>query len=141
MLGIPTFFFWRWLFKKWIKVDQTRKIATWITTILSTPLIFIGMVIVIIGILCYYPSRAFDQQKWLTEKDTRYELSEDIIETNMLVGKTHEEVRQLLGDDDNNNNQSNHWTYYLGWPPSIFGNDIPEALRIEFEDDKVVDVR
>ncbi len=99
------------------------------------------MVIVIIGILCYYPSIAFDQQKWLTEKDTRYELSEDIIETNMLVGKMHEEVRQLLGDDDNNNNQSNHWTYYLGWLPSVFGNDIPEELSIEFEDDKVVDVR
>jgi hypothetical protein len=140
MLGIPTFFFWRWLFKKWIKVDQTRKIATWIATILVTPLIHIGMVIGIINILCYYPSKEFDQQKWLTEKDKRYELSEDIIETNLLIGKTHEEVRQLLGDESNNN-QSNDWIYFLGWPPSVFGNDAPEALRIEFEDDKVVKVR
>ena len=90
ILGIPTFFFWRWIFKKYIKVNKTRKILIWLATIILTPCI--------------------------------YELSNDIIESKMLIGKSKSQVRQILGDEDNNDSL-NVWTFGLGVRPELFNID------------------
>jgi hypothetical protein len=137
-LGIPTFFIWRWLFKKIIKVDKTRKIATWTATLIATPLIYIGIIMLWLFSISYYPTHDFDQEKWFANKETRYELSEDIIESEMLIGKTKSEVRQILGDEGNTD-ESNNWNYYLGFRPGFVIID-PDVLDIEFKDGKVVKV-
>ena len=138
LLGASTFFFWRWLFKKYVKVDRTRKIATWSATILLTPMIYIGITMLWVFSINYYPSHAFDRQKWFADKEKRYELSKDIIETKMLIGKTKDEVRLILGDDGGTDEQD-YWSYYLGFRPQLFGID-PDVLDIEFKHGKVIKV-
>jgi len=138
ILGIPTFFVWRWLFKKFIRADKTRKIATWTATIMATPLIYVGLIMLLLFSMSYHPTHNFDREKWLTDKEMRYELSEDIIDSKMLIGKTKTEVRQILGDE-NNLERSDNWRYYLGLRPG-FANIDPDVLDIEFKDGKVIRV-
>ena len=138
VLAIPTFFIWRWLLKKFIKVDRTRKIVTWTATIIATPLIYVGLILLWFFSMSYHPSHDFDKEKWLADKEKRYEYSENIIESKMLIGKTKAQVRQLLGDEGNKDD-SDYWTFYLGFRPA-FANIDPDILDIEFKDGKVVKV-
>jgi hypothetical protein len=138
VIGILAFFIWSWILKKFIREDETRKIATWTATIITTPLIYVGLILLWLFSMSYYPTYDFDKQKWITNKDKRYELSEDIIESKMLIGKTKSEVRLLLGEDGNTD-ESDYWSYYLGFRPG-FANIDPDILDIEFKYGKVIRV-
>jgi hypothetical protein len=139
LLGIPTFFFWRWLFKKYIQADKTRKIAVWVATIILTPVIYISIVMLYVFSVSYYPTHDFDKRRWLTDEDNRYELSDDLIKSKMLIGKTKNEVRLLLGNETENQDSVNTWYYGLGYRPGLFNID-PSYLEIEFQNNKVLDV-
>lgn len=138
ILGIPIFFFWSWLLKKFIKVDKARKIATWSATILVTPLIYVEIIMLWLFIISYHPNHNFDKEKWVANKEKRYELSDDIIDNRILIGKTKSEVRQLLGNEGNTN-ESDYWHYYLGFRPGFLNID-PDVLDIQFKDGKVIKV-
>ena len=139
VLAIPTFFIWRRLLKKYIKVDRTRKIATWTATIIATPLIYVGLILLWIFSISYYPNRDFNKQKWFGDEDKRYELSKDIIASKMLIGKTKLQVRQILGDESDNKDSFNVWTFGLGVRPALFNID-DSYLQVEFDSNKVVNV-
>ena len=68
ILGIPTFFIWSWIFKKYIRVDRTRKIWTWAATILLTPCIYVGLIMRWFFSVSYYPNHDFEKQKWVNDK-------------------------------------------------------------------------
>ena len=138
ILGIPTFFIWRWLFNKFIKVKRNRKIATWTATIVTTPILYMGLILLWIFSMSYHPTQTFDKEKWFTEREKRYELSTDIIESKMLINKTKAEVRQILGDEGNLD-ESDYWNYDLGFRPGIVNID-PDVLDIEFINQKVASV-
>jgi hypothetical protein len=139
ILGVPIFLISRWLLKKLIKVEKTRKIATWIVTLIATPLVYIGLIMLWLFAIAYHPNHDFDKQKWSADKEKRYELSDDIINSKMLIGKTKAEVRQILGEEGNAD-QSDFWNYYIGFEPS-FANIDPDYLVIEFKQGKVIKVR
>ncbi|MFD2907622.1 hypothetical protein ACFSX9_02630 [Flavobacterium ardleyense] len=138
ILAIPTFFIWRWIFRKSIKDKRKLNIATWTATIISMPVIYLGIIILWIFSISYYPSNDFDREKWLNDKEKRYELSEEIIESKMLIGKTKAEVKQILGNEENAD-ESDLWNYYLGFRPQLFGID-PDVLDIEFKNGIVIKV-
>ena len=138
ILGIPVFFLWRWIFSRYIKADRTRKLATWTATIFTTPLLYIGIFLIIFYIITYYPIYEFDQAKWSSNIEKRYEMSKNLIESRILIGKTKSEIKQLLGDS-NVPYENNNWNYYLGMKPDIIRID-PDILEIEFKDGKVVKV-
>ena len=139
LLAIPLYFFWRWLLKKFIKNERNRKIATWVITICSAPILYVLLIILWIFIISYYPSYDFNKKEWLADKETRYELSEDIIESQILIGKTKQQVREILGNDENKE-EDNYWQYYLGFKPTLFAID-PDILRVEFKNGKVINVQ
>ncbi len=139
VLIIPTFFMWRRLLKKYIKVDKTRKIAILAATIIVTPLIYVGLILLWIFSISYYPNRDFDKKKWVSDKDKRYELSKDIVASKMLIGKTKSQVRQILGDEGDNKDSFNVWTFGLGVRPELLNID-DSYLQIEFDSNKVVNV-
>jgi len=136
ILAIPMFFLWKWVFKRYFKNDKNKTLASIITTLIVTPIIYIGIASVWLIGLCYYPEWDFDQQKWNENIETRYGLSEDIIDSKMLFGKTKTEVRQLLGDEGNSN-ESDLWGYNLGYVPGIANID-PDYLEIKFKNGRVV---
>lgn len=138
ILGIPVFFLWRWVFRRYIRAERTRKIATWTATIFTTPLLYAGIFLLIFYSLTYYPTHEFDQMKWSSNMEKRYEMSKNLIESQILIGENKSEVKQLLGDNLNNE-QSDQWTYYLGMVPGIANID-PDVLEIEFKNGKAVKV-
>jgi hypothetical protein len=121
ILAIPMFFLWKWIFKGYFKNDKKRKVGSLIATLIVTPIIYFVIVFLTIMSWCYYPESDFDKQKWIMNKETRYELSEDIIDSKMLIGKTKTEVRQLLGDEGNSN-ESDLWS--AGGSSQAKGKDI-----------------
>lgn len=138
LFAFPTFYVWKRFLSKLIQKKKIRTLATWIATLIITPLMYIIIIYLGLFAIFYYPKHDFDSEKWFAEKETRYELSENIIESGMLIGKTKAEVRLLLGDEENHDN-NDQWRYYLGYIPSIANID-PDVLLIEFKDGKVIRV-
>src|SRR5260221_447049 len=110
-IAIPVFFILRWLFRKAISEDTLlRAILTWFSTIIVTPLIYVGLVVLFLLYIRYYPTREFNKESWLTETTKRYEMTEDLIKSEILIGKPKNEVQKLLGDDFYKYGDD-HWTY------------------------------
>lgn len=65
-------------------------------------------------------------------------MSDNIIKSKMLIGKTKKQVIELLGDKYFVYNK-NHYSYYLGMVPGINNID-PDVLDVYFESDIVVRV-
>lgn len=132
---IPTFFAWRWILKKIIKVYKTRVILTWLTNIIITPLIYIGIYVLSQFIKDYNHANKFSKEKFFNNKEIRNEYSKDIIESKVLIGKSMLEIKQTLGDDGCSVD-SFYWFYYLE------GTSINDPkLVVEFKKGKVVDVK
>lgn len=139
ILAIPTYFICRWIMRK-IKIgnDRNRKFLAIIPTVILSPILYIGFVMIWIFSISYYPTSDFDQKEWSSNVEERYKMSEDIIESKILIGKTREEVIQILGTDFLNNNES-ELTYELGFEPGLFNID-PDYLDIKLENGIVISV-
>ena len=83
-------------------------------------------------------SLEFDEAGWNTNVYERYRMSRDIISSEMLIGKTLEEVIEILGDEVSMNGEE-HVVYYLGFVPSILAID-PDVLDIYFRNGQVTKV-
>lgn len=118
--------------------SRTKIFVTWIATIVSTPILYGGIILLFFQVMNYYPKRDFDKSAWLKNKDVRYEYSDDIIDSKMLIGKSKNEVRKILGDVGNAED-SNDWFYDLGFRPELLNID-PDSMEITFKNNKVVDV-
>ena len=88
--------------------------------------------------ISYYPKTTFNKQKWDENKEERYKMSKNIIKSEILIGKTKDEVIELLGNDFSTYDE-NHIAYELGFVPELFNID-PDVLDIYFENGKVVRV-
>ncbi|MAX81791.1 MAG: hypothetical protein CL843_16635 [Crocinitomicaceae bacterium] len=139
VLAIPTYFICLWVMKK-LKVgtDRNMKWLALIPTIIFSPVIYIGLIFIWILSISYYPEHDFDQVEWSSNIEERYTMSEDIIESKMLIGKTHEQIIEILGTDYSSNNE-NRITYELGHVPGLFNID-PDYLDIKLENGIVVRV-
>jgi hypothetical protein len=97
-IAIPTFFSLRWILKKATKADSlTRNRLTWAGTIIVTPMIYVGIVIIALFHESYYPTSDFNESTWRADKDKRYEMTADLIKSEILIGKTKDEVQKILG--------------------------------------------
>jgi len=139
ILAIPTYFICKWIMKR-LKVgtEKSRKFTALIPTVILSPVIYVGLVMIWIFSISYYPTNDFDKSEWNSNIEERYKMSEDIIDSKMLIGKTQEEVTQTLGTDFSFNNE-NRITYELGFVPGLFNID-PDYLEIKLENGIVVSV-
>lgn len=98
ILAIPFYFLSRWVFKK-IKLgnEQNRKYLAIIPAVIISSMLYIGIVLIGVFSMTYYPNIDFNKQKWDENQEKRYKMSKDIIKSEMLIGKTKEEVIELLG--------------------------------------------
>ena len=72
----------------------------------------------------------------MSKPSERYEMSQDIIESELLIGKTKKEVEKKLGPGKDM--KENNKAYMLGFSPGIANIDPPVPL-IYFENDRVVE--
>ena len=131
----PIFLIWYLILKRFIKDRQTRVIRSLFATLVITPLIYVGLIFLWICWVEYYPKRDFNREKWISNKERRYEYSNDIIKSKMLIGKTKAEVKQLLGTPENSEERDD-WYYNIGFVPEIMNID-RSALIVEFKDGQV----
>lgn len=139
ILAIPTYFICKWIMKR-LKVgtEKNRKFTALIPTVILSPVIYVGLVMIWIFSVSYYPTNNFDKSEWNSNIEKRYKMSEDIIASKMLIGKTQEEVIQTLGANFSSNNE-NRITYELGFVPGLFNID-PDYMEIKLENGKVISV-
>ncbi len=145
LIAIPTFFFWKWLLKKYIKVDTTRKIAIWCATLIGTPIIYGGLIALFMVGITYTPTKDFDKREWLADREERFQMAGDIISSKMLIGKDTNQVKEVLGepqwrnDSDWRPGTKNTWTYDMGLGGGGLGF-LFHNLIIRFDKEKVVAV-
>lgn len=139
LVSIPGVIIWNWLFKKMIRSDKLRKLTAWLVTFAMMPVIYRAIVVPWYLGLSFFPSQNFTPEKWHSAAEKRYEMSEDIIDRDILIGKTKQEVQVLLGKSENSF-ENNEWEYILGARPGLFVI-YPDVLNITFKSGKVVKVR
>jgi energy-converting hydrogenase Eha subunit A len=133
VIALPTFFMLRLILKKIIITDRLlRNALTWTGTIILTPLIYVGLIAVFIAYVSYYPTRNFNEETWRSDNGKRYEMTEDLIKSEILIGKTKDEVKKILGDNFYKYDE-NHWAYDIGFVPGLSNID-PEVLDVYFKD-------
>ncbi|MDO6595512.1 hypothetical protein Q4512_01225 [Oceanihabitans sp. 2_MG-2023] len=84
--------------------------------------------------------KQFDAVSWHTNPLSRYKMSKDIKESNVLIGKSKDAVVELLGKGEPSTlTGRDHLVYSLGKPPSFFETK-KETLVVIFEHDYVIQV-
>ena len=88
----------------------------------------------------YLFEERFDKNEWRNSSSKRHQMVDDVIESQMLLGKTKDEVIFLLGEPNSSiSEEKDFFLYLLGNPPSFF-QPKREQLLIVFEDEKVFKV-
>lgn len=138
ILAIPIYLFWLRLLRNVIIQEKRKKFIVLIITVITIPIIYVVIIFSLLTGIYYYPDRDFDKEQWFNNKEKRYELSHDIIESRMLIGKTKNEVQQILGNEYSSDGED-HWMYELGFRPQLSAID-PDVLDVIFINGKVVRV-
>lgn len=134
LFGIPVYYILHNLLKKRIINKTIRMIVLWLLTIISTPVFFISCIVLFFMVINYYPKHAFTENRWATEKDTRYEIEDDLIDSKLLIGKSKAEVIQLVGLEGNEI-KSDSWWYFTGRKPGL--NFRSSVLKVDYKAGKV----
>lgn len=137
IIGFCTFFICKSIFNKFIKEPKKKRIAIWLTTIIGTPIIYVLIILTFIFSISYYTEKNFDSKTWKNDVENRFELSGDLINSGLLIGKTKKQVEQILGKPEDF--KADLWVYDLGFVPSL-GNIDPDILEITFKNGKVIKV-
>jgi len=136
IIGVILFALLRWAFKKIIRHNNSLRVfLTWFSTIILTPLVYVSLITSFILFISYYPKKKFDESVWRLNKENRYEMTDDLIDRKLLIGKTKEEVKRILGQDYFKYSVD-HWAYDVSFVPSLGGID-PDVLDVFFKNGKV----
>lgn len=139
VLAIPVYLLSRLILKKMkLGSEKNRKYLAVISTIIVSPIVYVGMIMIWFFIISYYPTSDFNQNEWKSNVGNRYKMSKNLIESKMLIGKTRNEVMDLLGKDFVSNTES-RLIYELGHVPGLFNIDL-DYLDIIFENGVVKSV-
>ncbi|OIQ20279.1 hypothetical protein [Lacinutrix sp. MedPE-SW] len=93
--------------------------------------------VVLTTTLIYQFEERFTKENWERNRSTRYKMADDIIERQVLLGKTKQEIINLLGYAVfTTKNGKEILQYKLGKSPN-FGTVKRETLIIYFENEKV----
>jgi hypothetical protein len=114
IIGVPTFFFWKWFFKNRFTIDKRRIVATWIATLFVTPVVYSLLVVLFVFGLPFETRRDFNQQQWLNDREGRFTMAHDIIKGRILIGKDTTEVKEVLGTPSFGGDTTQVWFYDMG---------------------------
>ncbi|HNQ27394.1 MAG TPA: hypothetical protein PKL92_05680 [Aquaticitalea sp.] len=131
-----------------VNTIDRRKWLTFTISIVVTPLVyFYGFYPMVNIFSSYHHEKYFDSENWKSSPALRYEMSDDLVATKELIGRTKDDVTLLLGpyewlswNDTIHGKDPNMWNYGLGIEPGAL-NDQKENMCITFRNNKVVDVQ
>ncbi|WP_178990787.1 hypothetical protein [Winogradskyella schleiferi] len=83
---------------------------------------------------------SFSEELWKEEPAKRYKLADIIIDSEICIGKTSEEIKSLLGrPGDYDSDEKVFFSYYLGNRPTFSGGE-KAYLILHFENGRVTRV-
>ncbi|WP_299366104.1 hypothetical protein [Winogradskyella sp.] len=107
--------------------------------ILKIGIFFLLVFLISHGLLWLFEER-FDKTRWASDPLHRYEMVDDLIESQLLMQKPKPEVIAILGEPSSSSNtEKDMFIYKIGDPPSFF-NSRKEHLLIIFVNQKVDEV-
>ncbi len=127
-----------------VKTIDNRKWLTILVSLAITPLVYFYMLYPMINIFTnYHHQKYFSAEIWKEEPSLRYELSDNLITSEILIKKSKNEVTKLLGPPEwlsynktTASHDENRWNYGLGIEPGAFNNK-KECVELEFKNDLV----
>ncbi|WP_245577730.1 hypothetical protein [Gelidibacter mesophilus] len=130
-----------------MKTIDDRKWITIPLSLILTPFLYFYAFYPLLNIFSsYHHQKYFDSELWHKEPSFRYEMYDNIQETDTFIGKSKATMKDLLGtrewltwDDAKDDFDENRWNYGIGILPGAF-NSKSEAIEVVFKDDKVIKV-
>ena len=127
-------------------VDK-RKWLTALIGLVLTPLVYFYMFYPFVNIVSnYHHQKYFNSKAWIEKPDLRYEMINETIASDTLIGLSKNTISKLLGkyewlswDNSKKVHDDNRWNYALGTEPGAF-NDQKECVEITFENDEAISI-
>lgn len=134
-----------WVFTNTI---DKRKWLSFLISIALTPIVYFYVFYPLVNIFSsYHHEKHFDAEAWTGKPAYRYEMSHEITQQQLFMGKTKKEVQAILGtsewygwDDSIKANSPEKWNYNLGYKPGAF-NLTQECLELEFKNNTVASIK
>jgi hypothetical protein len=139
LISFPTYFFLHWVFRKRLDDKTKRNIVALVSTIILTPIIYLGLIGIFIYFISREPSSDFVKSKWLTDREGRFEMGDDIVKSKILIGKDTNQVKELLGRATFQDSLNVLWTYDMGCGGGGLGF-LFHNLSVQFDKGKVFKV-
>jgi len=139
IIAVPTFLILRWILKRFIQNKKTRNWTSIAGTIIIAPILYLVLVFYFFSYLFYEPQYDFDREKWFSDKHSRFEMRDDIVESRILKGKSKSEIIELIGKPVSNDS-TELWTYDLGMSGAGLGWQF-NYLELTFENEQVSSVK
>lgn len=138
-LAFLLYFPMRWILKKIISNNLSRLIITLISAITFALIIYTAIIELFIYSITREPSRDFDQSNWMTNKEERFEMADDLIIRQILKEKDSTQVKLFIGMPNWQDSLNMKWTYDMGSGIVGFGLYF-HTLIITFSSNKVIKV-
>lgn len=130
-----------------VKTIDKRKWLNILVALVLTPIVYLYIFYPILNIFSsYHHQKYFNSEAWLEKPNLRYEMTNNILKTDTLIGKTKPEVQKLLGtyewlswNDSIKNHDDNLWNYALGQLPGAM-NTKKECMTVVFKNEKVAQI-
>ena len=128
-------------------IDKRKWLSALISLVL-TPFVYFYLFYPFVNIISsYHHQKYFDNEAWIEKPSLRYEMIDNTIESDTLIGASKEKITTLLGkeewqswDEAKKAHDTNKWNYSLGIEPGAF-NSQKECVEITFKDGKVIALR
>jgi hypothetical protein len=128
-----------------VKTIDKRKWLTILVSLALTPIVYFYAFYPFLNIISsFHHQKYFNADAWEEKPGLRYEMVDNIVNSDDFLGKNKTEVETLFGkqewlawDDALKIHDINKWNYGLGLVPGAFNED-KECLTVVFENDKVV---
>ncbi|MDO5969636.1 hypothetical protein Q4Q35_07440 [Flavivirga aquimarina] len=134
-----------WLFAN--TIDKRKWVSLLISLVLA-PLAYFYVFYPILNIFSsYHHQKHFNAEAWKDKPSLRYEMSKEIIDESLFLGKSKKEVETLLGksewfgwNDSIKATSSDMWNYNLGFKPGAF-NNMQECIELIYNNNTVIRVK
>ena len=137
ILIVPSFFIYKKLISKWTSRYLILKAI--IPTLLIPILLTISF-----GAISYqyldpiWRSKKFNSTDWIKEEDSRYRMINDLISSNLLIGKTKNQVKLILGPNYSENCWLKNTYCYIAYDPDNFAFLDHFELIVHFDKNNLV---
>lgn len=128
-------------------VDR-RKWLTGLISLILTPFVYFYMFYPFVNIVSnYHHQKYFNSEAWVGKPALRYEMIDNTIASDTLIGLSKTEIKNQLGkyewlswDDKKEAHDNDKWNYGLGIEPGAFNGE-KECVELTFTNGKVSEVK